>query len=188
MLARFENPWVVVISQIFMIIATLSTNIAANVIAPANAFANIAPSSIDFKKGGIITGIIGIVICPWWLLSEISGILIFVSGLLGPVLAILLCDYYVIRKTYMKLADLYKLDGLYTYSDGINKAAIVSLLIGVASALVGYWYEPLGFLYKFSWFTGFAISFAVYWVMMKDKTEHSNANSWEDSLNSPYKE
>ena len=156
-----------------MIIATLSTNIAANVIAPANAFANIAPRHINFKIGGIITGIIGIIICPWWILNEISAILIFVSGLLGPVLAILLCDYYVIRKTNMKLADLYKLNGVYTYTDGINIAAIVSLLVGVASALVGFWFEPLGFLYKFSWFTGFAISFAVYWVMMKDKAELS---------------
>ena len=173
LLARFENPWVVVIAQIFMIIATLSTNIAANVIAPANAFANIAPRQISFKIGGIITGIIGIVICPWWLLNDISSILIFVSGLLGPVLAILLCDYYVIRKTNMKLADLYKLNGVYTYTDGINIAAIFSLLVGVASALVGFWFEPLDFLYKFSWFTGFIISFLVYWIMMKDKAELS---------------
>lgn len=93
LLARFDSPVVVIISQVFMIIATLSTNIAANVIAPANAFANIFPKKLDFRRGGIITGIIGIIICPWWILNEISGILIFVSGLLGPVLGILLCDY-----------------------------------------------------------------------------------------------
>ena len=70
-LAKFDNPWVVVTSQIFMIIATLSTNIAANVIAPANAFSNLLPKQISFKTGGTITGIIGIIICPWWLLDEI---------------------------------------------------------------------------------------------------------------------
>ena len=163
----------VVIAQIFMIIATLSTNIAANVIAPANAFSNLNPSKISFKLGGIITGIIGIVICPWWLINDISAILIFISGLLGPVLAILICDYYVIRKTSMKLADLYKLDGIYSYRNGINNAAMIALVIGVASALIGYWYEPLDFLYKFSWFTGFAISFFVYWVMMLKHRELS---------------
>ena len=173
LLARFENPIVVVIAQIFMIIATLSTNIAANVIAPANAFSNLNPSKISFKLGGIITGIIGIVICPWWLINDISAILIFISGLLGPVLAILICDYYVIRKTSMKLADLYKLDGIYSYRNGINNAAMIALVIGVASALIGYWYEPLDFLYKFSWFTGFAISFFVYWVMMLKHRELS---------------
>jgi cytosine/uracil/thiamine/allantoin permease len=173
LLARFENPLVVVIAQIFMIIATLSTNIAANVIAPANAFSNLNPSKISFKTGGIITGVIGIIICPWWLINDISAILIFISGLLGPVLAILLCDYYAIRKTNMKLADLYKLNGIYSYGNGFNQAAMLSLIIGVASALIGYWYEPLDFLYKFSWFTGFAISFLVYWIMMKDHREVS---------------
>ncbi len=90
LVAKFKTPWVVIFAQIAMIIATLSTNIAANVIAPANAFSNLYPQKISFRVGGVITGIIGIVICPWWLMDEISGILIFISGLLGPVLGVLL--------------------------------------------------------------------------------------------------
>ncbi|NOY60485.1 MAG: NCS1 family nucleobase:cation symporter-1 [Calditrichaeota bacterium] len=167
LLSRFDSPTVIIISQIFMIIATLSTNIAANVIAPANAFANVFPKNIDFKRGGLITGIIGIIICPWWLLDEISGILIFVSGLLGPVLGILLCDYFVIRKKELNLSALYKTDGEYFYKSGFNPAAMIALAIGVLMALIGYWVPALSFLYNLSWFTGFLIASILYYVIYK---------------------
>jgi nucleobase:cation symporter-1, NCS1 family len=167
LLARFDSPAVVILSQIFMIIATLSTNIAANVIAPANAFANLIPKKIDFKRGGLITGIIGIVIAPWWLLDEISGILIFVSGLLGPVLGILLCDYFIIRKKELNLTDLYLTDGVYAYSSGFNPAAMISLFLGILLALIGYWLPAVSFLYNLSWFTGFIISFVLYYGLYK---------------------
>ena len=171
-LAKFDNPWVVVTSQFFMIIATLSTNIAANVIAPANAFSNLLPKQISFKTGGTITGIIGIIICPWWLLDEISSILIFVSGLLGPVLGILLCDYFLIRNKTLQLPDLYKKDGIYSISgSGFNPAAMIALFVGVLIALVGYWVPALGFLYNLSWFTGFFASFVIYYFMMKSKLQ-----------------
>ena len=165
-LSRFDSPVVVVISQLAMLIATLSTNIAANVIAPANAFANLFPKKISFRTGGVMAGLIGILICPWWLMDEISSILIFISGLLGPVLGILLCDYYVIRKKKLHLTELYKPQGEYTYSrSGVNPAALAALLAGMAVALIGYWVPALSFLYKLSWFTGFAVAFAVYYFL-----------------------
>jgi len=168
LLARFESPTVVIISQIFMVIATLSTNIAANVIAPANAFSNAIPKQLSFRGGGIVTAIIGILICPWWLLNEISGILIFISGLLGPVVAILICDYYVIRKTNMNIADLYKVDGKYSFGgSGINNSAMIALFTGILFAIVGYWVPALDFLYKLSWFSGFIVSFIIYYFLMK---------------------
>ncbi len=173
LLARFENPIIVIISQVFMIIATLSTNIAANVIAPANAFANIYPKKINFRSGGIFTGIIGIIICPWWILDEISGILIFVSGLLGPVLGILLCDYYVIRKKILNLPGLYQTNGEYSYQSGFNPAALIALITGVLLALIGYWIPQLSFLYKLSWFTGFLIAFILYYFLFKIFSENS---------------
>ena len=170
LIARFKNPVVVIVAQIFMIIATLSTNIAANVIAPSNAFSNLWPKKINFKSGGTLAGIIGIVIAPWWLLNEISGFLIFVSGLLGPVLGILIADYFVIRKKEMVLPELYKEDGIYSYGKtGFNKAAMISLFVGVFLALIGYWVPALNFLYSLSWFTGFIIAFIVYYLLMKKK-------------------
>ena len=168
LIAKFKSPVVVVISQIFMLIATLSTNIAANVIAPANSFSNLAPKKISFRMGGIITGVIGIIIVPWWLLNEISGFLIFVSGLLGPVLGILITDYYLIRKKRVELAELYKVEGIYSYNKtGFNKAAIIALFIGVFLALIGFWVPALNFLYSLSWFTGFIISSIIYYLLMK---------------------
>lgn len=169
LLARFENPVIVILSQVFLIIATLSTNIAANVIAPSNAFSNLWPKKISFRSGGIITGIIGILICPWWLLDEISSILIFISGLLGPVLGIMLSDYYLVRNKNIELAELYKYNGLYSYKSGFNPAAIIALASGVGLALIGFWIEELDFLYSFSWFTGFLVSFILYYLLMKKK-------------------
>ena len=167
-IAKFKNPVVVVVAQIFMIIATLSTNIAANVIAPSNAFSNLWPKKISFKMGGTITGVIGILIMPWWLLNEISGFLIFVSGLLGPVLGILIADYYLVRKKKLELAELYKEEGIYSYNKtGFNTAAMIALCIGVFAALIGYWVPALSFLYSLSWFTGFIISFVLYYLLMK---------------------
>ncbi|MFP5470476.1 MAG: NCS1 family nucleobase:cation symporter-1 [Bacteroidia bacterium] len=167
LLARFESPTVVIISQIFMLIATLSTNIAANVIAPANAFSNLIPKKISFRTGGFITGIIGIIICPWLLMDEISSILIFISGLLGPVLGILLSDYFLVRKKNIVLVELFKENGIYAYSSGFNSAAILSLIAGISVALIGFWIKELEFLYSLSWFTGFTISFFLYYFLMK---------------------
>jgi len=170
LIARFKNPAVVIIAQVFMLIATLSTNIAANVIAPSNAFSNLWPKKISFKAGGTITGIVGIIIMPWWLLNEISGFLIFVSGLLGPVLGILIADYYLVRNKRLELAELYKEEGIYSYhKTGFNKAAMIALFIGVFAALSGYWVPMLSFLYSLSWFTGFIISFVLYYLLMKKK-------------------
>jgi len=170
LLARFESPVVVIVSQIFMIIATLSTNIAANVIAPANAFSNLFPKSLSFRGGGMVTAIIGIIICPWWLLDEISEFLIIVSGLLGPVLGILICDYYLIKNKTIQLAELYKVDGIYSFGgSGFNSAAMISLAVGVGLALIGKLVPSFVFLYNLSWFTGFLISFVLYYFLMKRK-------------------
>jgi len=166
LLGKFENPWVVIIAQVFMIIATLSTNIAANVIAPSNAFSNLFPKKISFKMGGTITGIVGIIICPWWLMSGIAGILIVVSGFLGPVLGIMLCDYFLIRRKRIKLAELYKQEGEYQYSNGFNMNAMMSLLFGIGAALIWYLVPGLAFLSDLAWFTGFFFSFLVYYILM----------------------
>jgi len=170
LLSKFDNPWIVVISQIFMIIATLSTNIAANVIAPANAFSNVLPKKISFKMGGTITGIIGIIICPWLLLNEIQSLLIDISAILGPVLAILVCDYFIIRKKEIILAELYKENGIYSYGgSGFNLSAIITMIIGAFVAIGGKWISILEPLYAISWFSGFIVSFVLYYLLMKNK-------------------
>ena len=169
LLARFENPAVVIIAQFFMIIATLSTNIAANVIAPANAFANLLPKLISFRVGGVITGVIGILIMPWWLLDRISNLLLLVSGFLGPILGVMLADYFIVRRMNLSIPDLFKTHGAYRFADGFNIAAIVALVIGVAVALIGMKVQALSWLYTLSWFTGCGASMLVYVIAMKGK-------------------
>lgn len=172
LVSKFESPWVIIFAQFAMIIATLSTNIAANVIAPANAFSNLAPKKITFQSGGFIAGFLGIAICPWWLMNEISGILIFVSGLLGPVLGILLCDYYIIRQKQLSLSDLFLEKGLYSFGgSGFNPKALIALVLGTLTALIGYWIPQVDFLYKLSWFTGFSVAFGVFWALSKTQKE-----------------
>src|SRR3978361_1468014 len=116
-------------------ISTLATNIAANIVSPANDFAHLSPKKINFRKGGYITGIIGILIFPWKLIADPTGYiftwLVGYSSLLGPGGGILIVDYYFIRKQQLVVADLYNTKGIYTFSNGFNAKAIVALLIGI---------------------------------------------------------
>jgi cytosine/uracil/thiamine/allantoin permease len=177
---QFQHPGIVIFAQLALIIATLSTNIAANIIAPANAIANVMPQKLNFRTGGVIAGIVGIITCPWWLADDIGSILVFVSGLLGPVLGVLLCDYYLIRKKTLALHELYKPNGQYSYGgSGFNKAAMYALIAGVLTALIGFWIPSLSYLYSLSWFTGFGIAFILYYYLMRD---HQTETETEEIL------
>jgi NCS1 family nucleobase:cation symporter-1 len=171
LLSRFESPVVVAISLFSLIIATLTTNIAANVVSPANDFANLSPKHINFVKGGLITAVVGIMMMPWKLLSDYSayifGWLIGYSSFLGPIAGILICDYFIIRKRKLNTKDLYDPKGEYSYYKGFNIKAIYALVAGVFVALIGLFVDDLRFLYDYAWFVGFAVAFVVYWVLMK---------------------
>jgi len=172
LLSKFHNPVVVFLSLLSLLIATLTTNIAANVVSPANDFANLFPKKINFVKGGLITAVIGIVMMPWKLLSDFSsyifGWLIGYSSFLGPIAGILICDYFLVRDQHLEVKDLYIRDGIYEYKNGFNPKGIISLAAGVFIALIGLLIPALQFLYNYAWFVGFAVSFVVYYLMMKN--------------------
>jgi NCS1 family nucleobase:cation symporter-1 len=171
LIAKFNNPVVVFISLISLMIATLTTNIAANVVSPANDFSNLFPKHINFFKGGLITAFMGIVMMPWRLLSDYSsyifGWLIGYSSFLGPIAGILICDYFVLRKRILASKDLYDPQGVYRYNKGFNLKAVYAFLAGVFVALVGLIVPELVFLYDYAWFVGFAVSFFAYLLLMK---------------------
>ncbi len=175
LLSRFESPVVVAISLVSLILATLTTNIAANVVSPANDFANLSPKHINFVKGGLITAVVGIMMMPWKLLSDYSayifGWLIGYSSFLGPIAGILICDYFIIRKRKLNAKDLYDPKGEYSYIKGFNIKAIYALAAGVFVALIGLFVDDLRFLYDYAWFVGFAVAFILYWILMR---KHNN--------------
>ena len=181
LITRFQNPVVLAVSLFALCLATLATNLAANVVSPANDFSNLWPSKITFRIGGLITGIVGILLRPWKLVEDPSGYiftwLVGYSALLGPIGGILICDYFVIRRTKLHPIQLYLRDGQYFYRNGFNPAAIVALVLGVAPNVPGFLgtikvIDPstvgpfLMRLYSYAWFVGFSISFVVYWVLM----------------------
>src|SRR6195952_1073261 len=132
---KFENKIMVSFAMIGIIISTLATNIAANIVSPANDFSNLSPRKINFRTGGYITGIIGVLIFPWKLMADPSGYiftwLVGYSSLLGPIGGILIADYYFIRKQHLVANDLYKSNGIYSYKNGFNNIAIIALLLGI---------------------------------------------------------
>jgi len=184
LITRFSNPLVLAVSLFALCLATLATNLAANVVSPANDFSNLWPSKITFRIGGLITGVIGILIQPWKLVADPSGYiftwLVGYSALLGPVGGILICDYIVLRKTKLNPLHLYMHPSEYSYRRGFNPAAIIALIVGVAPNVPGFLgtvkaIDPTTIgpfwmgLYNYAWFVGFGVAFMVYVAMMRRK-------------------
>jgi NCS1 family nucleobase:cation symporter-1 len=139
---KFENKVVITLAMIGIVISTLATNIAANIVSPANDFAHLSPKKINFKIGGYITGIIGILIFPWKLIATPDGYiftwLVAYSSLLGPVGGIMIADYYFIRRQQLVVDDLYKHNGEYRFKNGFNVKAIIALLCGILPNVPGF--------------------------------------------------
>jgi len=169
LVGKFSQPAVVAISMFTVVVATLAVNIAANVVSPANDFANAFPRWIRFKTGGLITGVIGILLQPWKLLADPSGY-IFVwllgySGGLGSIAGVLIADYWLVRRTRLRLEDLYLTHGIYRYAGGWNWRAVLATLVGCGLAWGGFVFPVLKPLYAYGWFVGFFASGTLYWAL-----------------------
>jgi len=168
LVGQFSQPLVVAISMFTIIIATLSVNIAANVVSPANDFANAFPKLISFRTGGLITGIIGILMMPWKLLADPSGYifswLLGYSGGLGSIAGVLIADYWLVRRKDLNLGDLYRTTGEYR---GWNWRAVLATLLGCFFAWIGLIIPVLRPLYDYAWFVGFGVALIVHWLLMK---------------------
>jgi nucleobase:cation symporter-1, NCS1 family len=159
LVGHFSSPVIVAIAMFTVVVATLAVNIAANVVSPANDFANAFPRLIGFKTGGLITGILGIAIMPWKLLADPSGYiytwLLGYSGGLGSIAGVLIADYWIVRRRDLALEDLYLHDGIYR---GWNVRAIAATLLGCALAWGGLVVPVLKPLYDYAWFVGFLVA------------------------------
>ncbi|KJK57566.1 NCS1 family nucleobase:cation symporter-1 [Saccharothrix sp. ST-888] len=124
-----------------VLVATLSVNIAANVVSPAYDLAHLLPRFVNFRTGALITGVVGIAIMPWKLIAN-PHVYIFtwlgvVGGLLGTVAGILIADYWLLRSTRLALEELYRPDGRYWYTGGWNLRAVLAFLVGSVFAVGG---------------------------------------------------
>jgi NCS1 family nucleobase:cation symporter-1 len=172
--SRFSNPAVHALALFALCLATLATNVAANVVSPANDFANLWPRRISFRTGGVITAVVGLAMQPWHLVQDPSGYifrwLVAYSALLGSVGGVLIADYYVLRRRRLDLAGLYRRHGPYWYTGGVNVLALVALAAGIAPCVPGFlatvgvadvahfWVE----LYHYAWFLSFVVAFLTY--------------------------
>jgi NCS1 family nucleobase:cation symporter-1 len=178
-LTKFSNPAVLVVAMLALCIATLATNIAANVVSPANDFSQLAPRKISFRIGGLITGIVGILMMPWKLVADPNGYiftwLIAYSALLGPIGGILIADYFVYRRRTLNVSALYRANGEYRFANGVSLVALISLIAGALPSLPGFLVavkiisptsvpSALAHLYDYAWFVGFALAFGVYLI------------------------
>jgi NCS1 family nucleobase:cation symporter-1 len=183
LLGRFNQPVVASVALVALLIATLNTNVAANVVSPSNDFSNLNPRRISFRTGGLITGVIGVLMMPWKLLSDFSayifGWLVGYSGLLGPIAGVMIADYFLVRRARLKLDDLYRRQGIYEYDNGVNWRAVGALLAGIAVALLGLVVPPLRFLYDYAWFIGFGVAGAVYVMLMQRIPAVGKEPEWE---------
>lgn len=179
LVAKFNNPALSAVALLALAVATLSTNIAANVVSPANDFSNLAPHRISFRTGGLIAAVIGILILPWKLYADPTGYiftwLIGYSALLGPVAGIMIADYFIHRKRRLNVEALYQADGEYTYRRGFSVVGLGTLIVAVLPNLPGFLAAVgavdkatlpvvLATSYNYAWFTGFGIALAVYTV------------------------
>jgi nucleobase:cation symporter-1, NCS1 family len=177
---KFHSPVAIGFALFTIIVATLSVNVAANTVSPSYDFANLLPKLVSFRTGGLITGVIGILIQPWRLLANphvyIYVWLGFYGGLLGAVAGVLIADYWLLRRTELRLVDLYRPHATYWYTGGWNWRAVLALVVGAVLAVGGAWSAPGGGpfpanglipalkpLYNYSWVVGFAVALILYW-------------------------
>jgi NCS1 family nucleobase:cation symporter-1 len=176
LVGRFTSPVIVAVSMFTVVVATLAVNIAANVVSPANDFANAFPRFVSFKTGGLITGLLGILIQPWRLLADASGYiftwLLGYSGGLGSIAGVLIADYWIVRKRELRLEDLYLEDGAYR---GWNGRAIAATAVGCGLAWGGLVIPALKPLYDYAWFVGFFASGLTYLALARGTTRATPA-------------
>jgi NCS1 family nucleobase:cation symporter-1 len=178
LVARIGNAPVIIFGAVIILLAQLTTNMAANVVSPANDFSSLAPRRISYVAGGLITAAVGIVMMPWRLYSDAAAYiftwLLGYSSLMGAIGGILIADYWVLRRRQLSLPDLFRTDGKYAYGNGVNARAIWALVLAVlpvvpgfirAAATPGGAVAAPGFfdtLYTYAWFVTFALSASLY--------------------------
>jgi NCS1 family nucleobase:cation symporter-1 len=194
LVSRIGSPAVIAFAALVVLAAQLTTNMAANVVSPSNDFSNLSPRRISYVTGGLITAVLGIAMMPWKLYSDAAAYiftwLLGYSSLMGALGGILIADYWVVRRQYLSLPDLFREDGAYRYRNGVNPRAMVALVAAVVPVIPGFVRavttpggvvaEPDVFdrLYSYAWFVTFALSFGTYLWLMRGGRLRGGRREW----------
>ena len=199
LISLIGTPIVIVFGALVILAAQLTTNMAANVVSPANDFSNLSPRRISYVTGGLITAVIGILMMPWKLYSDAAAYiftwLIGYSSLMGALGGILIADYWIVKRQNLDLKDLFSLEGRYTYSNGYNWRAIAALVFAVLPVVPGFLRAATtpggqvadpGFLdrlYTYAWFVTFFLSFVLYLILMRGTArESAGSPAWNHPI------
>jgi len=185
LIARIGNPGIIIFGALIVLIAQLTTNMAANVVSPANDFSSLAPRRISYVAGGLITAALGILMMPWKLYADAAAYiftwLVGYSSLMGAIGGVLIADYWLLRRRQLSLPDLFKVNGRYAYTNGTNRRAMTALAVGIIPVVPGFVRaattpggivpDPglLDALYTYAWFVTFVLSGGIYLVLMVAK-------------------
>lgn len=171
LLARIPNTALLIVGVFMFAFATIGVNIVSNFVSPAYDLSNAWPSKISFTMGGAITSVIAIVVMPWKLYSSPVVINYFLGALgafLGPLFAIMMVDYYLIKKRSVLIGDLYdaRPGSAYRYYRGINTAALWTFLPTATLSAVIALVPAFDDIAPYSWFIGAALAAVAYWALM----------------------
>ncbi|MCL6577746.1 MAG: NCS1 family nucleobase:cation symporter-1 [Kyrpidia sp.] len=172
LLKQFHNPVILILGSFSLLVATLSVNVAANVVSPAYDLINLFPKKLNFVKAGMLSIVIALFFAPWlWFdnANTIFAILGAIGGTLGPVAGIMIGDFYFVRRRNCDMAAFYSRNGPYSYSNGWNFRALVAMGIGTILSLIGLFVPPLSGLYAYSWFLGVGAGLIVYVFLMRPR-------------------
>jgi NCS1 family nucleobase:cation symporter-1 len=167
LLLAIHNPYILVLGGVTIVIATLSVNVAANIMPACYDLINLFPRHLNFARAGMVVLVIGLLFAPWmWFqnANSIFRVLGAIGGLLGPVTGIMLADFFLIRHRRYDVASFYRYDGIYGATGGWNIAGLTAMTIGGLAALSGLFVPGLAPLYAFSWFIGVVVGAVVYRV------------------------
>lgn len=142
----------------FVIFAQVASNTGQNLMPPGYVFINLFPKKIKFSVAVVAAGVIGLVIQPWQFAEHVSTILLIISCLLGPILGIMVSDYYLVRKRKLSIDDLYNPNGQYKYTKNFNPAAFIVFIPGILSGI---------FVPDYAFFISMIVGAAVYYILMK---------------------
>lgn len=188
---HISNKFVVLLAAVGVIAATVTTCVAANVVAPANGFSNINPKKISYKKGVVITIFIAFFILQaWWIYGSGGAYFTWMNAygtILSPIAAIFIADYFVCKKQKIEIAALFKGEqGRYWYSGGFNYAAIIAWVVAFILPLLSYFHISGGFgtlityINSINYVWSFAVGFIVYVLLMKTSMAKNSALSDEE--------